>query len=177
MPAVAYSAFVSTGGPTMKARSTRQWLTGAALTLAAALSLPPPSGAQQSGERLGQIKAQLYYEGTGRLSPDILTAKDFALWNTIIGEGSAEEIANDLFVSVELASNGQRNLATPLRITVRGRGRVLAERTFTGILTSKGGRISKGLYLRDAGCAGPVTIEARFGDQRRTASLDLACGE
>ncbi len=128
---------------------------------------------------LGTLRAHLFYTGTGRLSKDILSDKTFQGWNTIIGEGSAEEPANDLVVTAELRSRkGKENVDTPVEIVVRGRGdRVLARRRFTGALTSAQGRTVLPVFVPDVGCAGALNITATFGKQRKTARVELNCGE
>src|SRR5688572_114818 len=107
------------------------------------------SGSAHAAE-IGRIGAHLVYEETGRLSPDILTQPDFVAWNTVIGEGSAEEPANDLLVMVEvMGGGGQENITGTLEITARGEnGRVLATRSFgESLLTSDDGRVWKPLWL------------------------------
>ena len=137
-----------------------------------------PAGAQ--GAEIGRIRAHLVYEETGRLSEDILAQPDFVAWNTIIGEGSAEESANDLLVMVEVTGRGgQENIEEALEIAARGdHGRVLASRRFAeSLLTSDDGRVWKSLWLADVGCAGHIEISARIGRTTRQAELVLDCGE
>ena len=137
---------------------------------------------------IGRIRAHLVYEETGRLSPDILSQPDFLAWNTIIGEGSAEEIANDLLVLVEVigSTGGEENIDGPLEISVRrgegltvGRpsGNANARRRFDSLLTSDQGRVWKALFLPDVGCAGRLEIAATIGRSTRRATLDLVCGD
>ncbi len=131
---------------------------------------PPPA-------HIGQIKAQLFYEATGRLSKDLLAQPDLSLWNVII-TGSVEEMANDLLVTVDVTTKGQQNLVTPLRITATGaKGRVIADRRFTGMLSSEAGHVWKAMLLRDIGCEGRVTITVSLGKERKTRQLDFHCGE
>jgi hypothetical protein len=132
------------------------------------------------GAEIGRIRAQLVYEETGRLSEDILAQPDFVAWNTIIGEGSAEEPANDLLVMVEVTGRGgQENIAEALEIAAQGdNGRALATRRFgESLLTSDDGHVWKSLWLSDVGCAGHIQIIARIGRSTRQAELDLDCGE
>jgi hypothetical protein len=126
---------------------------------------------------LGPVKIRLWYEETGRLSAPV-DAK-FSPWNTIIGEGSAEESANDLFVTVEVLTHGQaENVDLPLVLEARdAKGRVVATRTVKHVFTSGKGRAAKGLWLYDVGCAGPLTFTAKMGTVKRQAKLDMACGE
>lgn len=144
------------------------------LLLAAILSI---AGTATAPPQLTEMRAQLHYEETGTLSPDILTTKDFVLWNTIIGEGSADEIANNLLVSVHVKA-ARETMVGPLRIIATGRGnRRVIDRTFDGILTSSRGDAWKAVLLYDIGCEGPLTITARLGRSTIVKTLRFACGE
>jgi hypothetical protein len=154
----------------------------AATVLALALALPaaaaaPPAAARPNPD-LGPVRLQFWYEETGRLSRPVDPAR-FAVWNSIIGEGDAEEIANDLFVTVEVLTGGEEaNVDVPLVLEARnGKGRVIATRTVKTVLTSGQGRAVKGLWLYDVGCAGPLTVTARLGKIRRETKIKMVCGE
>lgn len=145
------------------------------LLLAALIAAAPPAPAP----RIGHIRLQLYYEETGRLSPDIAPPAEFSAWNTLIGEGSAEENARDILVSVEvLGRGGEENIALPLDIVARGRGgRVLARRHLTNLETSHQGRVWNVLWLSDATCAGPIEIVATIGRSTGRTRIGMDCGE
>lgn len=144
----------------------------AALVLAFGASAPaaaPPA--------IAAIRAQFWLEGSGRLSGDLLQP-DFKAWNSVIGEGGAGEPASDVLISVRLRAPGDQLLPGTLKISVTGpRGRVLAERRFKGDLLAHGGGVWKAMWLPDAGCAGALRIVATYGSLRRTAALNLPCGE
>ena len=53
--------------------------------------------------KVARIGAHLYYESTGKMSRDVLSKPDFILWNTVIGEGSAEAPSNTTLVVVEIS--------------------------------------------------------------------------
>lgn len=137
--------------------------------LLAPAAAPPPS--------VGKIHMQLFYEDSGRLSSDIAPPAGFSGWNTVIGEGSAEEPANDLLVTVELLTGAVESVAEPLTITVRGNGKVLGQKRFADVLTSADGRTWKALWLTNVGCAGHVEVTATIGRSTRTAAVSLDCGE
>ncbi|MGE0179660.1 MAG: hypothetical protein AB7O91_07565 [Sphingomonas sp.] len=127
---------------------------------------------------IGDIRMHLFYAETGRLSRDISPPNAFTGWNTIIGEGDAEENANDLAVVVELRTNGQQNVPAPLTVTVRdARGRVLGQRRFPASLTGQNGRAYHLLHLANATCAGRITVTATYGGRSRDETLALNCGE
>ena len=132
---------------------------------------------QPSAPVLGEIQIHLFYQNTGRLSPDVSPPADFTGWNTVIGEGDSDEPATDMLVVAELRADGQQSISTPVHITVRAGGRTLASRTFNGALTSEQGRAYLPVWLRDATCSGDILVEVRFAQQRRTETLTLNCGE
>ena len=141
-----------------------------ALALIAATSQP--------AIRLTDIQMHLFYEASGRLSPDLTQKTDFAGWNVIIGEGSAAEPANDLLVTAELETAGEAFVKTPLRIAVTSaKGKALASRLCKTFLIPKGGRVYLPVWIRDAGCIGEVKVDVRFGAQHRSETLELQCGE
>ncbi len=128
--------------------------------------------------KLTDIRLHLFYESSGRLSPDLSQQPDFAGWNVIIGEGSAEEPANDLMVVSELQSPVEQHTDTPLKVRVTdGKGKVLASRRFDSILITAKGRAYLPLWVPNAGCAGKLTVRVQFGSQRRVEVLELHCGE
>jgi hypothetical protein len=120
---------------------------------------------------------QLFYENSGRLSKDISPPVEFTGWNTIIGEGSAEEAASDLLVSVEVRGPPGELIEQPLTLVVRAKGKVLAQRRFDSLLTNVQGRTWKALWLNDVGCAGRIEVTATIGKSMRKSGLSLDCGE
>lgn len=125
-----------------------------------------------------RIRLHLFYEETGRLSEDISPPREYIGWNTIIGEGEAEEIANDLLVAVEVRTVSKENVTQALQVVARGaKNRLIASRTFNDILTSEKGRAFKALLLRDVGCEGDVQVTATLGKSVKTTKLSLNCGE
>jgi hypothetical protein len=143
-----------------------------------ALSAVAASGAAAPDAQIERISAQLYYESTGTLSRDVMAAPYFTLFNTVIGEGDAQEPANDVLISVSMAvPNADANLTGTLVLTVKDdKGKVLAKRTMPGLLAI-GGHVHKGVFLHDVGCIGDLSIEARYGTQKKTGTVPMTCGE
>jgi hypothetical protein len=113
---------------------------GSLICALALLSPTPTIGQDQAGGFLANPAVRLWYEETGRLSENILGANEFYLWNTMIGEGSAEEQANDALFTIDLRNDGQQNIPHPLTLTATDEsGKVLARRSFANLLTSEGG--------------------------------------
>jgi hypothetical protein len=127
--------------------------------------------------RVGAFRMQLFYENSGRLSKDISPPVEFTGWNTIIGEGSAEEAANDLLVTVEVRGPPGELIEAPLSLVARANGKVVAQRRFEGLLTTVEGRTWKALWLPDVGCAGRIEVTATIGKSARKSVLSLDCGE
>ena len=146
------------------------------LALAAGL-VAPAIAATAPAPRLVSIEARLFYERTGKLSKNILPPAKFEGHNTIIGEGDAEEPANDMLVTVGLAIDGdEANSAAPLTIKVSAHGKVLAQRTVKSVLLTKG-RAYRSVLVQDGTCAGEIVVEASLGSQHKTAKVVLDCGE
>ncbi|HEX8449117.1 MAG TPA: hypothetical protein VF652_05960 [Allosphingosinicella sp.] len=148
--------------------------------LAAMLAAPAPPAAPTASPpalRVGAFKMQLYYENSGRLSKDISPPVEFTGWNTIIGEGSAEEAANDLLVTVEVKGPPGEFIEQPLTLVARSGGKVLAQRKFDSLLTTAEGRTWKALWLSDVGCAGRIEVTATIGKSTRKTQISLDCGE
>ena len=138
----------------------------------------PAFGEEQPGGYLANPSVRLWYTETGRLSDNVLSADDFQLWNTVIGEGSAEEYATDALFTIDVRSDGHQYLPETLMLTATdSEGKVLAQRSYEGILTGEGGNGTFALWVQDAGCAGRVTFRASFGASTRTSTLDFDCGE
>jgi hypothetical protein len=149
--------------------------------MAASLALAPAPAAAAApalpAPKVGAFRMQLFYENSGRLSNDISPPVEFTGWNTVIGEGSAEEAANDLLVSVEVRGPPGELIEQPLTLVARARGKVLAQRRFDSLLTNVQGRTWKALWLNDVGCAGRIEVTATIGRSTRKSELSLDCGE
>ncbi len=149
--------------------------------MAASLALAPAPAAAAApalpAPKVGAFRMQLFYENSGRLSNDISPPVEFTGWNTVIGEGSAEEAANDLLVSVEVRGPPGELIEQPLTLVARARGKVLAQRRFDRLLTNVQGRTWKALWLNDVGCAGRIEVTATIGRSTRKSELSLDCGE
>jgi hypothetical protein len=139
-----------------------------------------------SSVALGDIEARLFYKGTGRLSEDLLSLKkEFWFHNAMIGEGDAEEPADDLMISVKMitatpgtAQDNHKFVDSPVEIVARDiKGKILGRRVHDTVLTSYEGTEHKVLWLSDVTCAGEIKVTATFEKQTRSATLSLGCGE
>lgn len=132
--------------------------------------------------KITAIKAMLFYDGKGTFSDDILTQPDLALWNTIIGEGSAGSPSNSTLVLVEVSGQYDPNKATLNRkvaFTATTARKVVLQRT-ADIWIGKDGKYYAAFWLYDTGCE-PVKLSARIVGQSQpsamTKTIPFKCGE
>lgn len=142
-------------------------------------------GAQAAGPaapKIGAIRAQLYYEETGKLSNDILSDKDLSLWNTIIGEGGAGGASNYTLVTVEVQGKDVPVGAVKVQVTARNSKRkIIAMNTADVSIYDAKTRFNAPLFLYNTGCD-EIEISASLlgkGISRNEvkAKIPFACGE
>jgi hypothetical protein len=127
-------------------------------------------------------RAQLFYDATGTFSQDILSQKDLALWNTIIGEGSAGAASTSTFVTVEISGRNVPVGATKVEITATGnKNRLIQKRLIAVDIYDERTKFVAPFWLHDTGCE-PIKIAARLigaGAPRSviTKTIPFACGE
>lgn len=140
------------------------------------------SQAAKTGTKISAIHAQLFYEPTGKFSPDILAIKDFALWNTIIGEGSAEAASTSTLVTVEIRGKNRPVGSTKVEITATGdKGKLIQKKLIDVDIYDERTNFFAPLWLYDTGCT-PIKISARLigkGVPTTVVSktIPFACGE
>lgn len=136
----------------------------------------------QTAPRITAVRAQLFYETNGKFSPDVLTAKEFSLWNTIIGEGSAESPSTSTFVTVEISGKNVAVGSLKVEITATGnKNRVIQKRLIGVELYDERTKFFAPFWLYDTGCE-PIKISARLVGKGAPATvvrktIPFACGE
>jgi hypothetical protein len=145
-----------------------------AMTMRKAVA-PPPF-------KITAIKAMLFYDGKGTFSDDILTQPDLALWNTVIGEGSAGSPSNSTLVLVEVSGQYDPDKATLNRkvaFTATAAKKVMLQR-MADIYIGKDGKFYAAFWLYDTGCE-PIKLSARIVGQSQpsamTKTIPFKCGE
>jgi hypothetical protein len=131
--------------------------------------------------RLGEVRAHLYLERSGRLSDDILKLRDARLADLPRGEGVFGEPANTVILNIELigAPNSQPKHATALvNITTTNRTgqRRTETRPLMGFVFGQDGRLNRPVVLENITCS-KVEIEVKVRSAARRALLDFACSE
>jgi hypothetical protein len=148
--------------------------------LAAALAVSAvPAAAQEI--RLGDIRAHLYLEQSGRLSDDILAVKGANLADLPRGEGVFGEPVNTVVLNIELlgAPNTQPKHASALvNITTTNRTgqRRTEARPLLGFVFGKDGRINRPIVLDNITCS-TVEIEVKARGATKRAALPFSCTE
>lgn len=148
-----------------------------AAALGAAAMTAAAWGAGAPPVKIEAVRLQLFYATTGTLSDDMSKTPD-GWWNTTIGEGAAKEPADDMLVSVVLSSvNDEEVVTAPITLIARGdKNKVLGKRVFRGAFL-KHHRVVLPLLLTGIPCAGAMTVEASYAGQKKSAKVNMACGE
>ena len=132
--------------------------------------------------KITAIRAQLFYDATGTFSDDILTRKDLALWNTIIGEGSAGGPSTSTFVTVEISGRHLAVGATKVEITASGTKKgIIQKRVLAVDIYDERTKFFAPMWLHDTGCD-PIKISARLIGAGAPATvvtrrIPFECGE
>jgi hypothetical protein len=109
----------------------------------------------KSNNKISDVKAFLIYEENGEMSKNIFD-KDFALWNVIIGEGSAEGHSNSTLVHVVISTDGKPSKIYPvLQFSAVSEGRKLVNysKTIEYLFPTTGAsKTFVPFLLHDTGC-------------------------
>lgn len=121
---------------------------------------------------------RLFYLYSGTLSGDIAPPAKFDGWNTVIGEGDAQDAAEDMLVTVRLKGTAEADHFPPVFIEAKdGHGKIVGSRKAEPYLTDVNGRTHVALWLHSVGCAGKLIVTVRMGKAVRRSSVNLDCGE
>lgn len=135
---------------------------------------------------LGGIQAMLFFENSGKFSPDVFT-NQVNLWNTTIEGASREGASESMLVVVEIRSEGEGRLPQNRKVQLTARYRI-ADRSGYGkpAFFSKTMAINIGsdykffaaFWLYETGCH-PVELTARVVGQRGSLrkKINFGCGE
>ena len=150
----------------------------AALLTVAALSIAFAA----EGPKIAAIHAQLYYEGSGKFSDDILASGENTLWNTIIGEGGAGAPSNFTLVTVEVTGKDVPIGAVKVQVTARGyKRKIVGQRTMDVSIYDEKTKFFAPLFLYDTGCD-EIEVSAKLigkGVDKTTVkkTIPFKCGE
>jgi hypothetical protein len=135
---------------------------------------------------LANMQAQLFFENTGKFSPDVFT-NQVNLWNTPIEGASREGASESMLVVVEVRAEGEGWLPRGRRVQLDARYRIEdGSRLGKPAFFSKNISINIGsdykffgaFWLYRTGCY-PVELTARIVGQKGALrkTINLRCGE
>ena len=113
--------------------------------------------------KITAVRAQLFYDATGTLSEDMLSRKDLALWNTIIGEGSAGSASTSTLVTVEISGRNLPVGATKVEVKAHGDKEPVSiqTRVIPVDIYDERTKFFAPFWLYDTGCE-PIRFSARL---------------
>jgi hypothetical protein len=131
--------------------------------------------------RIGDIRAHLYLESSGKLSDDILAMKSPKLVNLPRGEGLFNEPINTVVFNVGLlgAKNTQPKFATAqvnIVTTNRTGQRKTEVRPILGMVFGEEGKLNRPIVLENITCS-KVEIEVKSKGLSKRAVLEFECTE
>ncbi|HYJ47446.1 MAG TPA: hypothetical protein VEV81_12610 [Pyrinomonadaceae bacterium] len=145
-------------------------------------AVTPRKAAAQPPFKITAVKAMLFFDEKGTFSDDLLTQPNLALWNTIIGEGSAGSPSNSTLVLVEVSGKYNPDEAAPNRkveFTATAAGKVLLRKS-ADIRIGEKGKYYAAFWLYDTGCD-KIKLSARLTGQTQpssmTKTIPFQCGE
>jgi hypothetical protein len=150
-------------------------------TLAAVAATFSIASAEAQEIRLGDLRAHLYLERSGKLSDDLLGMREPKLKDVPRGEGVFGEPANTLVLNIQLlgAPNTQPKHATALvNITTTNRTgqRRTETRPLMGFVFGEDGRLNRPVVLDNITCA-KVEVEVKSRAAVKRAAFDFSCTE
>lgn len=150
--------------------------------VAALLLTAGPAIAAGPAPQITDVKAQLYYRGTGTFSDDLLKQKDLSLWNTIIGAGSSGGASTMTLVTVEVSGKDVPQGKINVEITATGeKGRALAKHVSEVTIYDDATKYYAPMLINDTGCE-EIKIAAKLTGKGIKMSpivktIPFACGE
>lgn len=142
-----------------------------------------------SQSKITAIQAKLFYNEnkpqsknvSGSFSPNLVDNADFALWNTMIGEGSAEGYSNQTIIVVEITSNGTPGKNQTLKLSITEGKKVVSAQTRTFSPLENKSKYKVLFLVNDVGCD-TWNVKADLMVNNKTAStmtkkVEWGCGE
>jgi hypothetical protein len=141
--------------------------------------------------KISSIQAKLFYnekktdleseDTSGTFSDNIVNNSEIVLWNTIIGEGSANGFSNQTIVIVVVTSNGQSNKNQIIRFTATSGKKILLQQQQTFSCIGNQAKYKLLFLLNDTGCK-KISLKAEILKNGKSIStmiksIDFECGE
>jgi len=141
--------------------------------------------------KISAIQAKLFYnekkdkqtnsDVSGNFSENIIDNSEITLWNTIIGEGSAEGYSDQTIVIVEVTSIGQSNKDQILKLSASAGKKILLQQQRTFSCIGENTKYKLLFLLNDTGCD-KITLKAEILKNGKNVStmnktINFECGE
>ncbi len=141
----------------------------------------------KSSHKISEVRAHLVYEENGELSRDIFKG-NFALWNTIIGEGDAAGHSSSTLIYVLVETDGKETKTNPVlqfsAVSEDGK-RVKFQKTLPYYFPTTGAsKVFVPFLLHDTGCQ-KIKLTAKLVEKNAPTKIyqtvkkeiPFACGE
>jgi len=142
---------------------------------------------------IGDIKGYLFYnfnnddsekKVAGTFSENIIDNINMDLWNSTIGEGSAEGSSNQTLIVIQINNTIGEYEEKILKIVIKSEGKIILEQRNKFAAISKDGKYYHSLILNDTGCK-EIEISAEiFADKNSKIiessmekKINFSCGE
>jgi len=127
------------------------------------------------------MTASLFYNQINTFSQNILDNPNFILWNTIIGEGSAEGDSSQTLVAIEITGEpGAYQYERTIEFIARTEEKVIQSLSSSIGILSETGKYYITYLLHDTGCV-PIEISVSIKGQKTRSMvkkvIDFRCGE
>ena len=120
------------------------------------------------------LEVNLFYNESGSLSEDIVEAKDFILWNTIIGEGSAAEPSDRFLLKIKFSGPKDQYISdsVELKVSDKNTGKVVYTENYSGFLFTDQGFAYRASMVSGQNCK---SLVIGVGNYKR--NIEFHCGE
>ena len=138
--------------------------------------------------KISAIQAKLFYnekesgkDVSGTFSDNIIDNSEVTLWNSVIGEGSAEGPSKQTIVIVEVTSNGQSNKNQILKFSATAGKKVLLQQQKTFSCIGDKTKYKLLFLLEETGCD-TISLKAEIIKNGKSVStmnktINFECGE
>ncbi len=136
--------------------------------------------AESASYKIASVKAYLFYNHSGSFSENVIDNPDFVFWNAIIGEGSAKEPSDAVFVDVEIEGPPGSYESRNIQLEVSEAGQAVLKKSLDIGILSDEGSYHAGFWLYETGCAPVKLIVKILGqdeEEKIVKEIPFACGE
>lgn len=140
--------------------------------------------------KVNSIKAFLFYNenkhsdkdsSIGKMSENIIDNKNFVLWNTVSGGGSAKGISNQSLIVVEISGNPEGYTERSVCLTIASDGKTILKKTQDFSILDDKSKYRACFLFYDFGCTNSVItaeiLNKQIVESKMIKKLNFECGE